>query len=164
MTMAQVETIIEDSRWEDAALQARAAKACGVVFEILGLDSQFEVSVLGCDDTRISGLNDTFRQKAAATNVLSWPSTDLAPDVSGGIPSAPNLADPELGDIAISYDTCKREAADQAKEFDDHVTHLLVHGTLHLLGYDHETDKDAALMEGLETRILAKLGISDPYL
>ncbi len=70
----------------------------------------------------------------------------------------------ELGDIAIAFETCAREAAEQGKDFDAHVTHLLVHGTLHLLGYDHIDDKDAGLMEGLEVEILGNLGgISNPY-
>ena len=71
--------------------------------------------------------------------------------------------DCELGDIAISYDTCAREAAEAGKPFDFHVIHLIVHGTLHLLGYDHERDGDATLMEGLEVEILGKLDIPDPY-
>ena len=69
----------------------------------------------------------------------------------------------ELGDIAIAYETCAREAAEQSKPMAAHVTHLLVHGTLHLLGFDHENSPDAALMEGLEVEILGKLGLSDPY-
>ncbi|NNK77112.1 MAG: rRNA maturation RNase YbeY, partial [Litoreibacter sp.] len=69
----------------------------------------------------------------------------------------------ELGDIALAYETCAREASEQGKEFADHVTHLLVHGTLHLLGFDHINDADAARMEGLEVRILANLGLPDPY-
>ena len=69
----------------------------------------------------------------------------------------------ELGDIALSYDTCAREAMQAAKPFADHLTHLIVHGTLHLLGYDHMTDGDAALMERIEVEILGNLGLDDPY-
>jgi probable rRNA maturation factor len=69
-----------------------------------------------------------------------------------------------LGDIAISYDTCLREALDAEKPFADHVTHLVIHGILHLLGYDHIRDEDATLMERIEVEILGKLGISDPYI
>ena len=68
-----------------------------------------------------------------------------------------------MGDIAIAFDTCQREADAQGKRFDAHVSHLLVHGFLHLLGYDHISDEDAALMEGLEVEILATLGVADPY-
>ncbi len=125
-----------------------------------------EVSVLGCDDARIGTLNAEFRGKPVATNVLSWPETDLAPADDGAAPTQPR-PDPDgihrIGDIAISYDTCLREAEAQGKPLADHVTHLLVHGTLHLLGYDHMRPQDAACMEALEVKILGKMGIPDPY-
>jgi probable rRNA maturation factor len=126
-----------------------------VVLEHVSLDpARHEVAVLGCDDVRIAALNKDFRQKASATNVLSWPAEDLRPD---------DVPGEELGDIAISFDTCAREARAQGKPFDQHVTHLLVHATLHLLGYDHENDAEAAQMEHLEVEILGKLGVPDPY-
>ncbi|WP_415921586.1 rRNA maturation RNase YbeY [Tateyamaria sp. SN6-1] len=128
--------------------------------------SGIEVSVLGCDDARITVLNGTFREKPKPTNVLSWPEADLAPGTDGADPQAP-APGPDgthtLGDIAIAYDTCAREAEAQGKPFADHVTHLLVHGTLHLLGYDHMRPRDAARMEALEVKILGKLGVPDPY-
>jgi probable rRNA maturation factor len=68
-----------------------------------------------------------------------------------------------LGDIAVAYETCAREAEEQGKDFDDHLTHLMVHSILHLLGFDHINDPDATVMESLETRILARLGVADPY-
>ena len=124
------------------------------------------MSLLACDDARIANLNADFRDKPAPTNVLSWPEEDLSPDTAGGVPSAPT-PDPTgtfgLGDIAIAYDTCAREAAEQGKPLAAHVTHLLVHGTLHLLGYDHVRDPDATRMEALEVEILGKLGLPDPY-
>ncbi|MBU2994545.1 rRNA maturation RNase YbeY [Octadecabacter sp. 1_MG-2023] len=131
----------------------------------VGLDAgAFEVSILACDDARIAALNEDFRQKGSATNVLSWPSDERAAEDDGEMPDPPNLPmDAELGDIAISYDTCAREAAEAGKPFEHHVIHLLVHGTLHLLGFDHIRDGDATLMEGLETEILGKLDIPDPY-
>ena len=82
------------------------------------------------------------------------------------MPEAPEpdtFGECELGDVAISYETCAREAAEAGKSLPDHATHLLVHGTLHLLGFDHERDQDATLMEGMETEILGKMGIADPY-
>ncbi|WP_299691737.1 rRNA maturation RNase YbeY [uncultured Tateyamaria sp.] len=125
-----------------------------------------EVSLLGCDDARIATLNADFRDKPGPTNVLSWPDTDLAAATDGATPAAPD-PDPDgavsLGDIAIAYETCAREALDQGKPFGDHVTHLLVHGTLHLLGYDHIRPGDAALMERTEVKILGNLGVPDPY-
>ena len=161
--MPHIDIMIEDSRWEDAALGPLATRAFSASFDALALSDTFEVSLLGCDDARIAGLNADFRGKPSPTNVLSWPSTDLSSQTPGGAPDQPDTADPELGDIAIAYETCQREATEQQKPFEDHVSHLLVHGLLHLLGYDHENEPDAALMEGLEREILAKMGVPDPY-
>jgi len=161
--MAQVDIVIEEPLWKEAGLAQLAKRACAATLQALDLSETLEVSLMGCGDTRIAELNGDFRDKPTPTNVLSWPAVDLQPHFPGGTPHLPDAEDPELGDIAIAYQTCAREAEAQGKPFDYHVTHLLVHGTLHLLGYDHETDADAALMEGLETRILAKLDIPDPY-
>ena len=160
---AALDILLEDDRWE--VLEQVAQRACNAALTSVGLNpSDFEISVLGCDDTRIAALNADFRQKGAATNVLSWPSDERGAQVDGDRPAPPQLPmDAELGDIAISYDTCAREAAEGGIPFANHVTHLMVHATLHLLGFDHERDRDAALMEGLETEILGKLDIPDPY-
>lgn len=160
-----VDCIIEDPRWEDLSLRKIAEKATDATLERLGLEaSVFDISILACDDARIAVLNADFRDKDKATNVLSWPSIERAAQTPGEMPVPPTPgSDAELGDIAIAYDTCAREAAAQAKPITAHVTHLLVHGTLHLLGFDHENAADAALMEGLEVEILGKLGLSDPY-
>lgn len=157
-----VDILIEDDRW---ALGDIAPRAVAAALEGAGLEpSAFDVSLLACDDTRIAALNADFRQKGTPTNVLSWPSDERGAMAEGEMPVPPQLPmDAELGDIAISYDTCAREAAQAGKPFDHHVTHLIVHGTLHLLGFDHIRDGDAALMEGLETEILGKLDIPDPY-
>lgn len=155
-----VDLIIEDPRWEALGLGALAERACAAALDHLGVTAA-EISLLACDDARIAVLNADFRGKPAPTNVLSWPSEERGADVPGGDPLPPD--DLELGDIAIAYETCAREAAQAGKELESHVCHLLVHGTLHLLGYDHIHDKDAALMERLEVEILGKLGISDPY-
>jgi probable rRNA maturation factor len=166
--MELVETVIEDPRWQAFGLTPLAERAAQAALAGAGLPVQgFQIGLMGCDDTRIATLNADFRGKPTPTNVLSWPSEERAPDYAGDAPDLPlpgDLDDPEsLGDIAIAYDTCAREAADQDKPLTDHVTHLIVHGVLHLLGYDHMTDEDAAVMEALEVRILATLGISDPY-
>ena len=133
----------------------------------LSLDpAWFATVVMGCDDARIAALNTEFRGKPVPTNVLSWPSEDRAAETPGDMPMLPEGASEdaeELGDIAISYETCAREAAEQGKSLDDLVTHLIVHAVLHLLGYDHVNDADAALMEGTEIRVLAKLGVANPY-
>lgn len=163
-----VDIVIEDPRWEGASLPALANRAARAVLADLDLPEEgFSMVVMGCNDTRIAELNDEFRQKGQPTNVLSWPSDERASDTPGEPPELPEPGeddDPEhLGDIAIAWETCQREASEQGKPFDDHVTHLLVHGILHLLGYDHVEDADAALMEETETRILAGLGVPDPY-
>ena len=163
-----VDTVIEDARWEAVGLAALADKAATATFAALGLpELGFSLCVMGCDDARIAELNGAFRKKGVPTNVLSFPSENRHADGPGMLPALPEAGDaddPEsLGDIAISYDTCARETIEQGKALKQHVTHLVVHGILHLLGYDHIDEADAALMEGLEARILASLGVDDPY-
>lgn len=159
--------MIEDPRWDAAGLTDLAETACAATLAHLGLTGAYEIALLACDDARIAVLNADFRDKPTPTNVLSWPSDERGAEREGAMPEAPQEELPgepvELGDIAIAYDTCTREAAQQGKTFADHVTHLLVHGTLHLLGFDHIRDGDAALMERLEVEILATLGLDDPY-
>ena len=163
-----VDTVIEEARWEDFGLPALAERAARAALAGLGLGPEgFEIALLGCDDARIAVLNADFRGKPQPTNVLSWPAWDLSPDAPGGAPQAPERGTAEapesLGDIALAWETCAREAEAQGKPLADHVAHLIVHGVLHLLGHDHVDEADAAVMEAAEVRILASLGISDPY-
>lgn len=160
-----VDVVIEDPRWDALDIDALAQAATDAVLDRLGLDGViYEIAVLACDDARIAALNADFRGKPAPTNVLSWPSDERCAAMDGEMPLPPDPAqDAELGDIAIAYDTCAREAVAAAKPMRDHCLHLLVHGTLHLLGFDHQRDQDATLMEGLETEILGKMGLDDPY-
>ena len=163
-----VDTVIEDARWAGVDLPAIADRAGAAVMAALGLPVQgLSLCVMGCDDARIAELNGAFRKLGKPTNVLSFPAWNRSADGPGLVPELPKAGDAddpeELGDIAISYDTCAREAVEQGKAMPDHVTHLVVHGILHLLGYDHIDDADAAVMEGLEARILASLGVDDPY-
>jgi probable rRNA maturation factor len=113
-----------------------------------------EVSLVFTDDASIREINREWRSQDKPTNVLSFPAYPLEP---GGKPG------PMLGDIVIARETVEREAAELGKPFDEHLTHLMVHGFLHLFGYDHMTSEEAEKMEGLETRILGELGLSDPY-
>ncbi|MBN8629778.1 MAG: rRNA maturation RNase YbeY [Rhodobacterales bacterium] len=166
--MDLIETVIEDERWEGFGLAALAERAGRAALAGAGLPVDgFAISLMGCDDARIAVLNADFRGKPQPTNVLSWPSEERGAEFVGEVPEPPDPGaadDPEsLGDIAISWETCAREAEEQAKPMADHVTHLIVHGVLHLLGYDHVEEEDAAVMEALEVRILASLGVSDPY-
>jgi probable rRNA maturation factor len=157
-----IEVIVEAPEWETIGLGQLAARAIGAALRDAGLDpARAEVAVLACADARIGALNGQFRDKDAATNVLAFPAQELGPQSPGAAPAAP--AGPALGDIAIAWETCAREAADAGKPVTDHATHLLVHATLHLLGYRHDAAADAARMEGREARILAALGLPDPY-
>lgn len=158
---------IEDPRWADLALERLAQETATATLLHLGVDAEIsEISLLACDDARIAELNAGFRGRDSATNVLSWPSSDLAAQVAGSKPALPTpdfSGEMALGDIAIAWETCDREAREAGKKMTDHVMHLLVHGVLHLLGYDHIRDPDATLMMKNEVQILGKLGVGDPY-
>lgn len=162
-----MDVMIEDARWAEVEIEPTAAKVLDAVLAHVQMDpAAVEVSVLACSDDRIAQLNSDFRGKPAPTNVLSWPSEALAADSPGADPRAPEPGPDgtyELGDVAIAYDTCAREATQLGKPMTEHATHLLVHGVLHLLGYDHIHDADAALMQESERKILGKMGIDDPY-
>lgn len=159
------DVLIEDARWQATGLPALAERAAAATLSHLGLDpAAWEIAILGCDDARIAALNGDFREKPVATNVLSWPSRARGATAEGAVPAPPEPGPgPELGDIAIAYETCAREAEASGRPMADHVTHLIVHATLHLLGYDHIRGRDATLMEATEVEILGKLGLPDPY-
>jgi rRNA maturation RNase YbeY len=145
-----VEAQMDDPRWIAALghdVQAFAADVTAAVNGFFEPKGESFAALFTSDDA-VKSLNAQWRGKDMPTNVLSFP----APETAG-----------TLGDIALAYETCAREADEQGKSLKDHATHLLVHGLLHLLGYDHEADDDAAEMEGLEKDILAGLGIADPY-
>lgn len=110
-----------------------------------------EVSLLFCDDARIRELNRQFRGKDKATNVLSFP----GPEEVGGAPV--------LGDIALAFQTIEREAREQGKSLEQHCRHMVVHGFLHLLGYDHEDPAEAEDMEAMEVQVLDDMGVANPY-
>ncbi|MFZ5929812.1 MAG: rRNA maturation RNase YbeY [Pseudomonadota bacterium] len=113
----------------------------------------FEISIVLADDAFVRDLNRQYRNIDRPTNVLSFPADD-----DDGL--GPRL----LGDVVLAYETVQREADAAGKPLLDHVSHLIIHGTLHLLGFDHEDEQEAIEMEALETAILARLGVADPYL
>ena len=161
-----VEVIVEGGDWGDPSDLIEGAVAGALAH--LGLDPRaHEVSVLATDDARIRALNAQFRGQDKPTNVLSWPAVDLRADEEGAPPEPPEPGtrdDPTgLGDIALAWETCLAEAEAAGRPLAHHLTHLTVHALLHLLGYDHETEADALLMERLETAILGTMAIPDPY-
>jgi probable rRNA maturation factor len=166
--MTLVETLVERGDWSalgDAAdLAERAATAA--LSEAGVAPEGRENSLLLTDDDAVADLNRRFRGKDGPTNVLSWPAFDLAPDEPGATPPEPPCG-PDgmspLGDVALAAETVAREAAERSLAIRDHVAHLIVHGVLHLLGYDHEGEADAETMERLERRALARIGVADPY-
>ena len=159
-----VDLIMEDARWKTLNLFSIANAAFKETLSQLNLKSEnFICCVLACSSEKIKGLNAKFRGKNNSTNVLSFPSKagNYATKSSSKFKAS---VDPfELGDIAIAYEVCKKEADVSKIKFEDHVYHLIIHSVLHLLGYDHEEEKNAAEMEKIEVQVLANLGISNPY-
>ncbi len=144
-----IETIVEDDAWEKAlpdaaALAARCADAAGVLEPRL----RREMALLLTADAAMADLNRRFRKVEKPTNVLSFPSGE---------------AEGFLGDIALAIETCAREAGEKGISLSDHAAHLIVHGMLHLIGYDHQTDAEAERMERREAAILEAMGVADPY-
>ena len=162
-----LDVVVEAGDWDDD-LTPLAERACAAVARHMELPEDCEVVLLACDDQRITELNGTFRDKPKPTNVLSWPHQDLAPAEDGGAPHLPESdfpgEPPALGDIALAYETCLAAANAANLPFSQHLSHLIVHGMLHLLGYDHERNGDAAVMEALEIAILDEIGIKNPYI
>ncbi|MBL4766744.1 MAG: rRNA maturation RNase YbeY [Rhodobacteraceae bacterium] len=162
-----IDLTLQDSRWTALNLQTLADTAATETLAHLNIAaSPCDISLLACTDARIADLNRDFRNKPGATNVLSWPAYGLAAAQPGAMPTLPEAdmtGEVSLGDIAIAFETCQLEAAEAGKPMADHVTHLIVHGVLHLLGFDHIRDPDATLMERLEGEILGNMGMDDPY-
>lgn len=149
--MSEIDVLIEGGNWSDIPdLEAIVRHAVAAVLAKTGEGG--DVSVLLTNDAAIRVLNAQFRNLDKPTNVLSFPAAAM-----------PGEETPALGDIALAFETCAREAGGEGKSLANHLSHLVVHGMLHLLGHDHESDEEAEDMEALETAILAGLGIADPY-
>lgn len=152
-----IDLALEAGSWpSEAELGALARRAVDAVAAVLAEEPapESELSLVFTDDAHIRLLNAGWRGKDRSTNVLSFPA--FPHGVRGAFP-------PLLGDIVLAAETVAREAQAEGKPLVDHIAHLIVHGVLHLIGYDHESDAEAEEMEGLERQILAGLGIPDPY-
>jgi probable rRNA maturation factor len=154
-----LEVLVVADCWQaEADAEAIIHRAVATAAESVAADvGETELAVMLTDDAGIRTLNNNWRGIDKPTNVLSFPA--LQP--TG--PRAPGDAPRMLGDIAIAYETTRKEADEEEKPFDHHLSHLAIHGFLHLIGYDHDKDDEAAAMEALEREILSQLGIPDPY-
>lgn len=156
-----VEPVIEDPRWEAADVPRVAERAARAGLAAVGRDpDQHEIGLLLCDDAKMTELNREFRGMDRPTNVLSWPAFAGEVPVTPGEPGEGPVF---LGDIALGYETCAREAEAAGVPLADHAAHLVVHGVLHLLGHDHAADDPAEAMEEIETKVLASMGVANPY-
>jgi len=152
-----IDISVNGGEWAGSeALAAIASRAVATAVETAGLSmtGDAELSLVFTDDAEMRAINKQWRGIDKPTNVLSFPGSKIEP---GGI------AGPFLGDIVLAYQTVAGEAGLDGKAFDNHLAHLVIHGFLHLFGYDHENEADAAVMEEIERRALASLGIADPY-
>ncbi len=162
-----IEFINETKKWGEKKSVVIANQAVNSTLVHLNLDpDNFEIAILACDNEKIQELNSNFRGINKKTNILSWPEKDLSPKVSGTMPMKPEPINREpmfLGNLAISFEFVVKEAKKLNKDFYNHLYHLISHGTLHLLGFVHELELDAKIMENKEREILSKVGIVDPY-
>lgn len=156
----------QESGWPDRDWGALAHAAVAAAIQAsphgdwLARSLTIEVSVRLTGDAEVQALNHQYRHKDKPTNVLSFPMVQK--DLLDGLANSDD-GEVLLGDIVLARETCQREAAEKGVAFHDHATHLIVHGTLHLLGFDHEGDFEAETMEAVERDVLARLGIDDPY-
>jgi len=149
--------------WEALATRAAAAALSRTPHgELVTGPATVEISVRLATDAEVQVLNAKYRHKDKPTNVLSFPM--VQPDLLDTISQNSDDGEVLLGDIVLAYETCTREAAEKDMAVETHVTHLIVHGTLHLLGYDHMDDDEAGAMEAIEIAALSALGIADPYM
>lgn len=142
--------------------QSLAIEAAQATLALAGPSTPVEIGVRLTDDSEIRVLNREYRGHDRATNVLSFGLADSAEARVPGL-RGPQGVPELLGDVVAAYETCAKEAEEQGKSIADHVRHMVVHGVLHLLGYDHENEADAARMEKLERQILEQMGVPDPY-
>ena len=147
-----IEVEVDDEAWSEALpdVVARAERAAAAALGAI----EGDVVVLLADDAHVREINARFRDKDRPTNVLSFPGGDM--------PMPGQAA--HLGDIVLAFGVCRDEAEAQAKTLANHLTHLVIHGVLHVLGHDHEDEVEAEAMEAQERSLLASLGVADPYI
>ena len=151
-----------DAGWDMLATRAAAAALSRTPHaELAAGPATVEISVRLATDDEVRTLNAQYRHKDQPTNVLSFPM--VQPDLLDTIGQNSDDGEVLLGDIVLAHGVCAAEAAEKGISLEDHATHLIVHGTLHLLGYDHLEDREAGAMEAIETDALASLGLADPY-
>ncbi len=160
-----IEVLVEGRTWTRSLPHAAAIsrRAALMALAATGPKRPVEISILLANDGAVRKLNATYRNQDKATNVLSFPAFPDARSRAQAARRLPRGVAPALGDIAVAFGVLARESRTEHKTLKAHLSHLVVHGVLHLLGYDHEHDADAATMERLEKKILARLGITDPY-
>ena len=161
-----IETVVSANQWFAVDWQSLATRAVSTTIaatphaDLATTAATIEISIRLTSDAEVQILNRQYRQQNKPTNVLSFPM--VQPDL---IDALANTDDGEvlLGDIVLAFETCTREAVERGVSTQDHATHLIVHGVLHLLGYDHMTDSEAEAMEAIERDVMASLGLHDPY-
>jgi len=158
---------LSEAPWPEADWEALAARAAEVALaktpfgEWATSPTMIEIAVRFTSDDEVQTLNRDYRHKDKPTNVLSFPM--IQPDLLDTVTQNSDDGEVILGDIVLAHGVCEREAAERGISTADHAAHLIVHGTLHLLGYDHQGDAEAEAMEDMERAALAELGLHDPY-
>lgn len=168
MNNCEVDVSIQTKEWDSVSdAEQTCIKAAKTAFNIgktdsLGSDAQIEISILLTGDDFIQELNRDYRGQDKPTNVLSFAAMEYMPEEE--IKINMQIGTILLGDVVVSFETTAAEAKNENKSFENHLSHLIVHGVLHLLGYNHEEDAEAEIMEELEIKILAELNIAAPFL
>ena len=157
----KIEVIVRSALWQKRRTAKTVIKKAISAAAHAASTRPAELAIVLSNDSGIQALNRDWRGKDRPTNVLSFPAAPVQGARKGSGKS--RVPAPYIGDIVIAYQTTAREAVAEGKPFDHHLAHLAVHGFLHLLGYDHENDRDAEIMEGMERRILKRLAVPDPY-
>ena len=153
--MISFDLLVQAGAWDDRPDDEAVARLLAALERETDLSGEYEVSLVLSDNAHVRTLNRDWRGKDRPTNVLSFPAEDRDPDVPPALPL--------LGDVILAEEAVRREACEQGKGFRDHALHLIAHGVLHLLGHDHMDEAEAERMEKLEVKVLARVGIDDPY-